>query len=310
MRRLYPSLSDLPDPPDGKSGWPWTKQSAPLPGTQPDGTPWPKISVVTPSYNQGQFIEETIRSVLLQRYPKLEYIVMDGGSDDETVEIIEKYNPWIDNWVSEPDEGQADAVNKGFNRASGEIYAWLNSDDYYASEALSLMAEKFGEYSNAVGAVVGIGHKVNESGEIVSTPGNSDLTREDFFNWLSGGSFMQPACFFRRTAWEDCGPLRADLRYAMDVDFFLRMSRQYRFEGIEETISYAHKHPDAKTTGERSHWRAEVIFQLYEHGGKEAAIREVQELGERLRETRNQIHAMNTHPLFKWAMRVWRYVLS
>ncbi len=215
-----PTLDDLPSPPPGTTGWPWTEQSDSLSETQPNGDTWPKISIVTPSYNQGQFIEETIRSVLLQGYPNLEYIVVDGGSDDETVEILERYDPWIDKWVSEPDEGQSDAINKGFNRATGEIFAWLNSDDYYASGAFTTMARAFSSYGDEVGALVGTGHKVNETGEVVYTPEGSDLTHEAFLNWLSGGSFMQPACFFRQEAWERCGPLRTDLRYSMDVDFF------------------------------------------------------------------------------------------
>ena len=97
---------------------------------------YPRISIVTPSYNQGQFIEQTIRSVLLQNYPNLEYIIIDGGSTDNTVETIEKYEQYITYWVSEPDRGQSHAINKGFARCTGEIMAWLNSDDLYLPSAL------------------------------------------------------------------------------------------------------------------------------------------------------------------------------
>ncbi|MCS4185026.1 glycosyltransferase family 2 protein [Salinibacter ruber] len=277
---------------------------------QPTGESWPKISVVTPSYNQGQFIEETIRSVLLQGYPNLEYIVVDGGSTDQTVNILEKYDSWVDYWVSEPDEGQSDAINKGFAKATGRIFAWLNSDDYYATGALFTMAEAFQAADAEVGAVVGTGHKVNGDGDIVYTPDGSDLTHEAFLNWLDGGSFMQPACFLRREAWEECGPLRADLEYAMDIDLFLKLSRQYRFERVDETISYAHKHKGAKTTGERLYWKAGVVVQLAAHGGEEAARREAMEMADELRSLRRERHSMNRHPVFKWAMRVWRYLLK
>ena len=135
-----PTLSELPPPPPGKSGWPWTEETPMAPPTLPDGSPWPRVSIVTPSYNQGQYLEETIRSVLLQGYPDLEYIIIDGGSTDESVTIIEKYAPWLAYWVSEPDRGQSHAINKGFARATGEIYAWLNSDDYYWPGAIVIAA--------------------------------------------------------------------------------------------------------------------------------------------------------------------------
>lgn len=297
------SLNDLPLP-ESESGWPWTEQGDPL----PKGEYWPKISVVTPSYNQGQFIEETIRSVLLQGYPNLEYIVIDGGSTDETVDILEKYDPWLDGWVSETDDGQSDAVNKGFRRATGDILAWLNSDDYYAPGALSAMAKAFGTHNNGVGAVVGTGHKVNEAGEIVYTPEKCDLTHEALLKWLDGNNFMQPACFIRREAWEECGPLRTDLEYAMDVDFFLKLSRQYRFEHVDETISYAHKHEDAKTEGQRPYWRAEVMLQLFAHGAKEVAHSEAMDMADKINSYRLERRKMNRHPIFKWAMRSWRYL--
>lgn len=132
----HTSLEELPPLPPGKIGWPWTKESRQLPDTMPDSRPWPRISIVTPSFNQGRYIEETIRSVLLQGYPNLEYIVIDGGSSDNSVGIIKKYEPWLAYWVSEADRGQAHAINKGFQKATGEIFGWLNSDDVYCKGAL------------------------------------------------------------------------------------------------------------------------------------------------------------------------------
>src|SRR5436309_5877981 len=128
-------LDELPEPPRGKTGWPWTEESSRLPSRGPEGGSWPRLSVITPSFNQGQFIEETIRSILLQGYPNLEYIVMDGGSTDNTPAILRRYERWLGRSISEPDNGQADAINKGFRLTSGSIMAWLNSDDCYTKGA-------------------------------------------------------------------------------------------------------------------------------------------------------------------------------
>lgn len=130
-----PTLSELPPPPSGKTGWPWTQASPQPPDQMLDGAEWPKISIVTPNYNYGRFIEETIRSVLLQGYPNLEYIVIDGGSTDDSVEIIKKYEPWLTYWVSEKDKGQANAINRGINLATGEWFNWINSDDILLQNA-------------------------------------------------------------------------------------------------------------------------------------------------------------------------------
>jgi glycosyltransferase involved in cell wall biosynthesis len=121
-------------------------ETPPLPPVRPDGSLWPRISIVTPSYNQGQFIEETIRSVLLQGYPNLEYIIMDGGSTDGTVDIIRKYEPWFTYWESKKDRGQAHAINKGLERATGTIGCYLNSDDYYLQGAFHYAADSFAQH--------------------------------------------------------------------------------------------------------------------------------------------------------------------
>src|SRR5689334_5547799 len=113
MPKAPVTLRDLPLPPQGRTGFPRTEETPPLPAMLPNNVPYPRISIVTPSYNQGQYLEETIRSVLLQGYPNLEYIVIDGGSSDESVSVIEKYAPFLDFWMSERDKGQTDAINKG-----------------------------------------------------------------------------------------------------------------------------------------------------------------------------------------------------
>src|SRR5271166_5725136 len=131
-----PTLAELPPPPSGKTGWPWTVETAQLPDTMPNGHPWPCISIVTPSYNQGEYIEETIRSILLQGYPNVEYIIMDGGSTDGTVDTVQRYKRWLMHWESAPDLGQAHAINKGLQRCTGALFNWINSDDFLSRCAL------------------------------------------------------------------------------------------------------------------------------------------------------------------------------
>src|SRR6185503_20481856 len=126
-----PSLNDLPAPPPGCTGWPWSEESVRVASPS-----FPRITVTTPSFNQRSFLEATIRSVLLQGYPNLEYFVMDGGSTDGSVEIIKKYAPWIDYWVSEPDGGQSAAINRGLQMGTGKFAAWINSDDLLCKNAV------------------------------------------------------------------------------------------------------------------------------------------------------------------------------
>src|SRR5882672_2272557 len=162
----YPGLSDLPQPPAAKVGWPWTEATDSLPELRSNGQPWPKVTIVTPSYNQGEFLEETIRSVLLQGYPNLEYIIIDGGSTDRSVEIIRRYEKWLAHWVSERDRGQSDAINKGFSRSTGDICAYLNSDDVYLPHALLSVARLFEKHPDAA-LLYGDCQLIDESSRVV-----------------------------------------------------------------------------------------------------------------------------------------------
>ena len=126
------SLSDLPSPPPARTGWPWTE----VPDLPSDASSLPRLTVVTPTLNQARFLEETIRSVLLQGYPNLEYVILDGGSRDETREVLERYSPFVTRWRSAPDQGQAAAIAEGFKDSRADLLAWLNSDDVYLPGAL------------------------------------------------------------------------------------------------------------------------------------------------------------------------------
>ncbi len=220
-----PILSELPPPPEGKSGWPWTEETPQIPEAKPGDPPWPKISIVTPSYNQGQFIEETIRSTLLQGYPNLEYIIFDGGSTDDSVEIIKKYEPWLTYWASEPDRGQSHAINKGLKRVSGEVIAYLNSDDIYLSgtlqRALSYMTDQ-----KEVDLVYGDCCVINDESQTVSVWRSRPF---DLLVELCQNFIYQPTVFMKREVFEVIGFFDEELHHTMDVDYWLRAATQMRF---------------------------------------------------------------------------------
>ena len=227
---------------------------------------YPKISIVTPSFNQGGFIEETIQSVLNQNYPNLEYIIIDGGSTDNSVEIIKKYENKIHYWVSEKDDGQSDAINKGFSKATGDIFYWINSDDYLLPDTLIKIAAL--NWTPNIGAIVGIGHIVNLNKEINYTPPFYEpITTEQLYNWTNNKDFMQPACFFSKTAWNDCGPLNKDLYFCMDVDLWIKISKKYEFQRIDLNIAHAYIHENAKTTAEVEKMKMETYLMVASHGG-------------------------------------------
>lgn len=231
----------------------------------------PKFTVVTPTFNQGCYIEKTIDSVLSQNYPNLEFIIIDGGSRDETVEIIKKYERHLAYWVSEADRGQSHAINKGFARATGDYLTWLNSDDWYTPGALLKFAEVARKYPDA-GMIVGAGRVMDQSGNILYTKEPTDpITLESLFNWFSGGFFVQPSSLFSRAAWERCGPLDENEHIAMDLDLWLKIARAgFRYVPINDLLSEMLSHPDAKTTAFENRMRAEGLLVIAKHGGNDA----------------------------------------
>lgn len=228
----------------------------------------PLISIVTPSFNQGKFLEKTILSVLEQGYPNLEYIIIDGGSTDESVEIIKKYADRLAYWVSEPDRGQSHAINKGFERATGEIFGWLNSDDWYHPGALQAVADVFAANPEA-GAVVGAGEMVDEEGNSLVME-SYEISVDSLYNWIDK-FFMQPSCFFGCEAWHKCGPLNENIHFAMDLDLWFRIANEFRFAKIEFLLSSSLVHKDAKTTALASYSIVDAASVIMFHGGEEAA---------------------------------------
>lgn len=260
----------LPSMPPSKTGWPWTEESKPLPPTMPDGKPWPKISIVTPSYNQGQFLEKTIRSVLLQNYPNLEYIIIDGGSTDCSIDVIKKYYHHLAYWVSEPDTGQSNAINKGFARATGELYGWLNSDDYYMPNSLYHIALAYEVNPNA-GALIGVSQYVTENGKPEFIKPTYEVNVSSLYKWLDL-YFIQPSCFFTKIAWDDCGSLDEKLHIAMDLDLWFRIAQKYSFVTLPNyLLSSSLIQKKAKTTEYRYFGIVEIALIIMRNGGEQQA---------------------------------------
>ena len=189
----------------------------------------PKISVVTPSFNQAAFIEENIQSVLSQGYPNVEHIIVDGGSTDGTLEILRRY-PHL-RWVSEPDRGQTHALNKGFHMASGEVIGWVNSDDTYCPGALSTAVERFRNPSTMV--VCGDGYEIDRSGGVLRPMRSNRVSPERLIRyWKWDYEFCQPAFFFRRSVFDVVGYLDESLYYAMDVEFFIRLGQRFELDYV------------------------------------------------------------------------------
>jgi len=241
-----PDLEDLPTAAHGKTGWPWTEENKRLQNVMPDGSPWPKISIVTPSYNQGEYVEETIRSVLLQGYPNLEYIVVDGGSTDGSVDIIRKYEKWLTYWISEPDKGQSHAINKGFREATGEIYAYINSDDVYSAGAFGTVAPIFsknGEPHLVAGECVIFDGHTTKSIFKPWWPENVDHFLDPF-----GSTLAQPASFWSKEIHHRVGGFDEGFHFSFDREFFLKIA----LEGvtphlISEEIARYRDHASTKT---------------------------------------------------------------
>ncbi|HBL14331.1 MAG TPA: glycosyltransferase [Cyanobacteria bacterium UBA11162] len=253
-----PTLDQLPPPPANKTGWPWTQESLSICDRISNGQPWPKLSIITPSYNQGEFIEETIRSVLLQGYPNLEYIIIDGGSTDNSVDIIRKYEPWLTYWVSEPDRGQTHAVNKGFLKSKGDILAWLNSDDTYEQNALSIVANLMGQ-NLEIDVLYGNVKIINEKGDIL-TELRSVPFHPQAFLYETVHIAAQSAVFWRRELFFNVGMLNEDLRFAMDRELLIKfMTREAKFSFVRALLGTYRCHSSSKTFGMANKSKAELL---------------------------------------------------
>lgn len=235
---------------------------------------FPKISIVTPSFNQSQFIEANIRSVLSQNYSNVEHIVIDGGSTDGTSDVLKKYSHL--HWISEPDRGQSHALNKGFKMATGEIIGWLNSDDTYCPNVFQLVANKFEDREAMV--VYGDGFEVDENGRMTHPLYSVGVSPEILIRyWKWRYEFVQPAFFFRYNVFKEVGYLDESLFYAMDCDFFIRLGKRYKLHHIEKPIANFRLHSKSKTGKHFLKFLPDYIWEMhkvsYRHWGKPSTLK-------------------------------------
>lgn len=233
-------------------------------------TNFPLVSIVTPSYNQGQFLEATVRSVTEQEYPNIEYFIIDGGSTDGSIEIIKKYAKGLAGWVSEKDKGQTDAINKGFARASGEIFAWLNSDDTYEPGAITEAVEYL-QSNNDIGMVYGEANFINELGNVI---GRFPAAQTDLKRLQQGYVHIpQQASFWRSDLWRKVGPLDPSFYFAMDYDLWVRLARVTRLQFVPHHVwANFRLHSSGKSVVADSRCWPEMLRVHYRDGGSKLSI--------------------------------------
>ncbi len=240
-----PTLSELPPPPPHRVGFPWTEETPQQVESISYAQLSPKISIVTPSYNQGKFIEETIRSVLLQGYPNLEYIIVDGGSTDNTIDVIKKYESYLKYWVSEPDRGQSHALNKGIDHVTGDVFTFVNSDDLLVPNALQRVSNHFCDPAFSWVFSGGL-LQVDECGKLLR-----EITDLPSISWeeLVMAKRYQPqsGTFWRTQAFDVVGRFREDLHYFFDQEFFIRLLMHYQLKTAEGIFTQVRFHSEAKS---------------------------------------------------------------
>ena len=224
----------------------------------------PKISIITPSYNQGQYLEQTIDSVLSQNYSNVEYCIIDGGSIDNSVEIIKKYEKHLRYWVSEKDNGQSHAINKGFERATGEVFNWLNSDDYYLPNALKTVGEHFSD-SN-INVLCAKSRIVYENMTLKISSG-TDIFKDNLAKTIGWARIDQPETFFRKSCLDKIGGVNEHFHFVMDKELWVRYLFQFGLDNVKEVENQLvafRLHQTSKTSTRQSDFEAETNALFYQ----------------------------------------------
>lgn len=255
----------------------------------------PRVSIITPSYNQVEFLDQTIQSVIEQDYPEIEYIIVDGGSTDGSVEVIKGVSDKLAGWISEPDLGQADAINKGFSMATGGVLAWLNSDDTYNAGAVA-EAVSFLQSHPEIGMVYGNAYYMDGKGRRI---GRYPAAQTDYQGLRRGvNTVTQQSMFFRSVLWPMVGPLDTSLFYAMDYDLWVRLAAVTPIEFVDRYWANFRLHDASKSMTAAARCWPEIIKVHFRDGGSRLSILYAKYLLRRLLE-----------PLMPWRIkwRIFRY---
>jgi len=218
-----------------------------------------RFSIVVPTLNQADTIEDTLLSIIAQNYPNTEIIVIDGGSSDRTLEILSQYNQYITYLVSEPDDGQSDAINRGFNLAQGDIFAWLNSDDYYLPKTFHKVNSLFIS-DKTIEFAVGAGDVISKEHSFLRHIPPLDINQYTMDNWRNDRWIMQQSCFWTRSLWERAGGVDLSLKLLMDVDLWFRFSRYTKTHLISDRLAVMRYYKDVKTVRHQRIFSEEMAY--------------------------------------------------
>ena len=293
-------------------GWPssLSLQEPALPHSKAHGDPNSslKISIVIPTLNQGNTIEDTIFSIINQDYPNYEIIIMDGGSIDTTLDVINRYRPYLAHVTSAPDNGQSQAINRGFQRATGDIFAWLNSDDFYLPGALSKVAEAFSDPS--VEFLVGAGEVVSMEHEFLRFIPERILNQQALIDWKNDRWIMQQSCFWRSSLWHKVGGVDESLGLLMDYDLWFKFSSSCQPSALDQKLGVMRYYPDAKTVKFRSKTNQELAYVYAKYGIVDELRELVASLSDRNLELEAQLWAIESSLPVRLLKRLYLFPVS
>lgn len=244
----------------------WPERLAYKPYTQKSSiSSTTKLSIIIPTLNQSETLEHTLLSILHQDYTNFEIIVIDGGSIDDTSNIIKKYGNWISCYISGKDSGQSNAINIGFEHANGDVFAWINSDDYYLPFAFSRVIKGFSN-NNDVDIVIGAGDVITKDSRFLKHISSMRLSRDNLLRWSQGEWIMQQSCFWSSKLWRETGGVDEDLNLLMDLDLWFRFSRNANSLTLNEPLAAMRYYPEIKTVTLRDNVKEESAYILAKNG--------------------------------------------